>query len=145
MSITIERVSMSGIACMTPKWMSRASSTPEMTSTTMDASLSARSIKTSAFLASRTALVAIARSSAPWTSAIRRMLRSAMTPRSIASGLSSFMSPEPSPSRTISFSRAITSKPEWVARAITRWKLFVPISSAPITPDDSVTRMRVSD
>ena len=64
-------------------------------------------------------------------SAIFRNRSRVSMPRSMASGSSSFMSPEPEPSRTISFSRAITSKlvpsPN---RATTRWIEFVPMSIA---------------
>jgi len=84
--------------------------TPDTTSTSTPASRRAASRNSEAFSASRTALVATARSSAPKTAAIwRKRLRQA-TPRSMASALRCFMSPEPEPRRTISFSEASTSK-----------------------------------
>ena len=90
--------------------MSRASSTPEITSTSTPDSVRARSRKVSAFSASRTALVATAVTRAPEMSATWRNRVSAAMPRSTASGASSFMSPPPEPSRMVSFSSAITSK-----------------------------------
>ncbi len=51
----------------------------------MPASVRARSMNTSAFVASRTALVATARSGAPWLSAMRRIRRRRAMPRSMAS------------------------------------------------------------
>ena len=50
------------IACLAPRWISRASSIPEMTSISTPASFRARLMKSSRFSASRTALVATARS-----------------------------------------------------------------------------------
>jgi hypothetical protein len=81
--------------------------------------------------------------------AILTRRRSAETPRSIASSESSFMSPELEPRRTISFSRAITSKAGPVnspatetspTRATTMWNELVPISMA--ASGRSVTRRR---
>ena len=52
-------------------------------------------------------------------------------PRSMASADISFMSPPPRPSRTTSFSLVRVSKRSPpTGRATTRWKLFVPMSSA---------------
>ena len=49
----------------------------------------------------------------------------------MASGSSSFMSPEPDPSRTVSFSRSSTSKrPLPMGWATTRWTELVPMSTA---------------
>ena len=90
-----------------------------MTSISIPASLETRSTKSDEFLASRTALVATAKMLARWASAILRMLRRASTPRSIALGLNIFMSPPPSPSRVLSFSRVITSKPDGLTFATT--------------------------
>src|SRR5215216_5130744 len=60
-----------------------------------------------------------------------RIRRRHAMPRSTASGDSSFMSPPPCPRRTTSFSRVSVSKRSApTARATTRWKLFVPMSSA---------------
>ncbi len=64
-------------------------------------------------------------------SATRRNRVSASMPRSMASGASSFMSPPPEPSRTVSFSSAMTSKwPTSSKRATTRWIELVPMSMA---------------
>ena len=73
----------------------------------LDAGLAAatRSRNSPWFSASRTALVATARTGASKLSAIRRQRASAATPRSIASSSRRVMSPDPVPSRTISFSR----------------------------------------
>ena len=90
-----------------------------MTSISIPASVAARSTKSAEFLASRTALVATAKTLARCASAIRRMLRRAAIPRSIASGLSVFMSPPPSPRRVLSFSRVITSNPDVLTFATT--------------------------
>ncbi len=142
MSTSSRRRSKTGTAWSTPRWMSRASSTPEITSTSMPASSRARARNTSAFSASRTALVATARTVPPWLSAMRRIRRSAPMPRSTASSPRRFMSPPPWPSRTVSFSRVTTSKlvvsrSPPCTRATTRWKLFVPRSSAATTPGSS--------
>src|SRR5437763_12138728 len=52
-------------------------------------------------------------------------------PRSMASGAKRFMSPEPDPSRTTSFSRSMTSNRLFpVGRAMTRWNELVPMSMA---------------
>ena len=59
------------------------------------ASRRARLRSTSAFSASRTALVATARIGALWAAAMRCMRRSDEMPRSMASAESSFMSPPP--------------------------------------------------
>ncbi len=56
MSMSTRRWSNTGTACRTPRWMSRASSTPEITSTSMPASSRTRSRNSLAFSASRTAL-----------------------------------------------------------------------------------------
>ena len=101
-----------------------------MTSTSIPASMETRSTKSEEFFASRTALVATAKTLARWASAILRMLRRALIPRSIASGLNIFMSPPPSPRRVLSFSRAMTSKPESLTFATTIWMLLVPMSIA---------------
>ena len=111
MSMRRRRRSNTGTACSTPRWMRRASSTPETTSTSTPASSRARRTNSSRFSASRTALVATARMAAPETSATWRKRWRAATPRSMASGGSSFMSPDPDPRRTTSFSWATTSKP----------------------------------
>ena len=71
MSTSTRRRSKTGTACSTPRWMRRASSTPEITSTSTPASSRARSRNTSAFSASRTALVATAWMSASCTAAMR--------------------------------------------------------------------------
>ena len=110
MSHTSARRSKIGNAWSTPRWMRRASSTPDTISTSIPASRCTRSRKSSWFSASRTALVATARTGASKLSAIRRQRASAATPRSIASSSRRVMSPEPVPSRTISFSRVSTSK-----------------------------------
>ena len=60
MSHSRRRWSNTGTAWSTPRWMRRASSTPEMTFTLTRASSQARSISTSRFSASRTAEVATA-------------------------------------------------------------------------------------
>ena len=73
MSTSMSRLSKTGTACSTPRWMRRASSIPEMTSTSTPASSWARRTNTSWFSASRTALVATARIEAPSASATRRM------------------------------------------------------------------------
>ena len=131
MSISTRRLSNTGTACSTPRWMRRASSAPVMTSTSTPASSRARARNSPAFAASRTALVATATSAAPCTSATARHRASAATPRSIASGDSSDMSVAPEPSRTISFSRAITSnRSPSTTRATTRWNELVPRSTA---------------
>ncbi len=131
MSITSTCWSKTGTAWSTPRWMSRASSTPEITSTPTLALTRAASRKSSRFSASRTALVATAWTSAPNVSAMRRNRPRAATPRSMASAWSSFMSPDPDPSRTTSLSRARISKRLLpVGRATTRWKLLVPMSIA---------------
>ena len=139
MSISTRRWSNTGTAWSTPRWMRRASSTPEMTSTSTPASSRARSRNSWAFSASRTALVATAWMSASWTAAMRARRSRATTPRSMASGVRRFMSPEPDPRRTISFSRAMTSKagpagpstPSTSStRATTMWNEFVPMSMA---------------
>src|SRR5690349_20339501 len=111
--------------------MRRASSAPDTTCTSTPASSAARRSSSPRLPASRTALVATAWTSAPARSASWRMRRSESTARSIASGASTFMSPEPEPSRTTSFSRSITSKrPLPAGRAITMWNELVPRSIA---------------
>src|SRR5882724_5297544 len=131
MSTTSTCCSNTGTAWSTPRWISRASSTPEITSTPTLALARAASRKSSRFSASRTALVATAWTSAPKVSAMRRNRPRAATPRSMASGWSSFMSPDPVPSRTTSLSRArISNRLFPVGRATTRWKLLVPMSIA---------------
>ena len=105
------------------------------------ASRSARPRKSPWFSASRTALVATARTGAPKLSAIRRQRASAATPRSIASSSRRVMSPEPVPSRTISFSRVSTSK--WSSspsRATTRCTELVPTSTAARAPGTTTQR-----
>ena len=131
MSTTSTCWSKTGTAWRTPRWISRASSTPEITSTPMLALTRAASRKSSRFSASRTALVATAWTSAPNVSAMRRNRPRAATPRSMASACSSFMSPDPVPRRTTSLSRArISNRLLPVGRATTRWKLLVPMSIA---------------
>src|SRR5262245_60258108 len=131
MSHSSIRWSKTGTAWSTPRWMRRASSTPEITSTSTPASSQARRTNSSWFSASRTALVATARTGASSMSAICFIRRSVSTPRWMASGVSRFMSPLPVPSRTISFSLVTTSKRSSpVTRATTRWMLFVPTSMA---------------
>ena len=110
MSQSRRRRSYTGTAWSTPRWMRRASSTPEITLTWTRASSHARSISTSRFSASRTADVATAVIGASWTSATCRNRSSASTARSMASAVSSRMSPALDPSRTISFSRSRISK-----------------------------------
>src|SRR5437764_846652 len=65
MSTTSTCWSNTGTAWSTPRWMSRASSTPEITSTPTLALTRAASRNSSRFSASRTALVATAWTSAP--------------------------------------------------------------------------------
>ena len=130
------------IALSTPRWISRASSTPETTSMSIPVSLRTFLMNSERFLASRTALVATARSLASCDFAIFAMRVRLFTPRSMASSESSFISPPPWPRRTTSFSRVTTSKPPGTGLATTRWKLLVPISNAAtkslIRSDDSV-------
>src|SRR5215203_2916009 len=65
---------------------------------------------------------------------MRRIRRRQAMARSTASGASSFMSPPPWPRRTTSFSRVnVSNRSPPTARATTRWKLFVPMSSAAST------------
>ena len=132
MSTNSARFSNTGTAWSTPRWISRASSSPEITSISTCASSLARRMKTSALAASRVALVATARrATTPWLSAIRRMRCRQAIARSIASGAISFMSVPPWPRRTTSFSRLTISKPSSpVRRATTMWKLLVPRSRA---------------
>ena len=82
------------------------------------------------FFASRTALVATATMSALNEAATCCMRVKQTMPRSIASRDSSFISPAPCPMRTLSFSRAMTSKPWSTTFATTMWKLLVPMSRA---------------
>ena len=141
MSHTNTRRLNTGSACSTPRWMRRASSVPEMTSTSTPASSRARWRKASWLPASRTAEVATARTGAPDASAMRRMRARAATPRSMASGASSFMSPPPRPRRTISFSCVRTSKARSPStRATTRWNELVPTSMAASVSAPSVGR-----
>src|SRR5215213_5473428 len=131
MSHSISRRSNTGSDCSTPRWISRASSIPDTTSISTPASSLARRTNSSLFSASRTALVATARTGASEMSAMRLRCRRASTPRWMDSGVSTFMSPPPDPRRTISFSRAITSKRAFpTTRATTRWKELVPTSMA---------------
>src|SRR5690606_12766495 len=63
--------------------------------------------------------------------AMSRMRARQATPRSIASGVSSFMSPPPEPRRTTSLARvSVSNPPPGAGRATTMWKLFVPMSKA---------------
>ena len=138
MSMTRTCSSNTGRACRTPRWMRRASSTPGMTSISMPASRRARSRKVARFDASRSALVATAviGASNPWAMPANRT--SAAMPRSMASSASRCMSPEPDPSRTISFSVASTSKwPSGSMRATIRWNEFVPRSMAAATVESA--------
>ena len=105
MSHTTTLRSNTGTAWSTPRWMRRASSNPEITSTSTPTSR-ARSMNTARFSASRTAEVATARMVAPWIAATCRKRASASMPRVIAAGVSRFMSPADDPRRTISFSRS---------------------------------------
>jgi hypothetical protein len=82
---------------------------PETMSTRMPDSFHARRMNTLRLSASRTALVATARTVAPWLSAMRFIRRNAAIPRSIASCDSSFMSPPPWPRRIVCFSRVTIS------------------------------------
>ena len=133
MSTRISLLSKTGTACSTPRWMRRASSRPEITSTVTPTSAAAL-MKSSALAASRTAEVATARSGAFLLRASWAIRASAATPRSMASGSSCFMSPPPWPRRTVTFSRSITSKrAPCLIFAITRWKLLVPTSIAAST------------
>ena len=135
MSITRWRWSNSGTAASTPRWISRASSTPDTTSMSTPASARARSVNSCWFAASRTALVATAvMLVAPAWLAMRCMRPSVSMPRSMASGSRCFMSSPPEPSRTGSRSRVSTSKcPSASTAATTRWNEFVPTSIAAIT------------
>ena len=91
-------------------------------------------MSTSRFSASRTAEVATAVIGASCTSATWRNRSRAATARSMASSLSSRMSPGLEPRRTISFSRSRISKrgppSPAVMRATTPWTEFVPMSTA---------------
>ena len=145
MSHSSSRRSKTGSDCRMPRWMRRASSMPETTSISTPASSRARRTNSSLFSASRTALVATARTGASEMSAMRFRWRSASTPRWMAAGVRSFMSPPPEPRRTMSFSRAITSKrASPTTRATTRWKELVPTSMAARVVGVVVTR-RSSD
>jgi len=111
--------------------MRRASSIPEITSTSTPASSRARRTNSSWFSASRTALVATARTGASEMSAICLNRCRVATPRAMAAADSRFMSPPPEPRRTISFSRVMTSKrPSPATRATTMWIELVPTSMA---------------
>ena len=92
-------------------WISRASSAPEMTRTSMPVRSRTAARKSPPFSASRVALVAAAMiSSTLCESASRRNLDSASRPPAIAAGVSARPSRPPAPSRTISFSRSMISK-----------------------------------
>ena len=65
MSTSSSRWSKTGTAWSTPSWIRRASSTPEITSMSTPASSRARQRNSWALAASRTALVATARTVAP--------------------------------------------------------------------------------
>ena len=120
-----------GTALMAPRWIRRASSTPDTTSTATPASVRARRRKSAALAASRTALVATATTSARWASAMRRHSSRAVTARSTASGWSRFMSLPPEPSRT--GMRSVAKKsggPPGTGRATTMCTELVPTSMA---------------
>ena len=112
MSTRISRWSNAGTACSTPRWISRASSNPEMTSMSTSASRRARLRNTSAFCG----LADGAGGHGPhrWRCALRRCAACGAATRCRGRSrraTSSFMSPPPWPSRTVSFSRVTTSKP----------------------------------
>ncbi len=123
MSTMMRRRSKTGTAWRTPRWMRRASSTPEMTSISTPPAPRAASRNSSALVASRVADVATAR---------MVLLRSRRCDASGAAQRRRGSSPRadllhlapPRPSRTMSFSRVRTSNPPSpTRRATTMWKL----------------------
>ena len=112
------------------KWISRASSVLEMTFTRTPVSRSIRSRKAGALSASRTALVAeVTISSTLCASARRLNLDSACSAVPIAVSVRARPSRPPPPSRTISFSRSITSnaRSDPISTTI-MWMELVPMS-----------------
>src|SRR5437867_7352268 len=114
------------------KWMSRASSVPEMTCGRIAVCTAMARRNSPPFSASRTALVATATiSSTPWESARRRNLDITWRAARIASGVNARPSSPPAPSRTISFSRSMTSNDKSArTRATIMCSELVPMSMA---------------
>src|SRR5262245_19077649 len=103
-----------------------------MTRGRMPVSRSSRARNSPPFRASRVALVAAATISSTWCeSAIRLNFESACNAAFIASGVRARPSRPPAPSRTIAFSRSVTSKERsGRTRTTIMWTEFVPISIA---------------
>ncbi len=114
------------------RWMSRASSVPEITRARMPVCCSMACRNSPPFSASRTALVATATvSSTPCDSASRRNFDSTWSAACMASGVSARPSRPPAPRRTISFSRSITSNDRsGRTRTTIMWTELVPMSMA---------------
>ena len=121
--------------------ISRASSSPSITSASTPASVAIRSSTSSPLLAVRSALVAQAKISvAPAASAINRKRRIVATAASAASGVTIPSRLTTSPSRSISFSPETGVKlPSGWTSAMTRWNELDPRSTAATRIGDQVT------
>ncbi len=121
-----------GNSLRTARLMSRASSSPEITSTRTPVRFLTAATKSSEFVASRTAHVATARTtSAPEPCASLARCSTVEAPASMASGESRPVRRVSLPRRTISFSRSTTSSvPSSSTLATSSLMLFVPMSIA---------------
>ena len=133
MSSTIDRVR-GGRPSRTPRQMRRASSRPETTSSAMPASRRARRTISSRFRASRTALVATARTRARYRRQSAAYRESVVMSRSATGRVSAPVAKTPSPGRTGSRSWCnVSSEPSGSGRAISSRTAFVPTSIAAST------------